>query len=113
MQQLHGSRGATWLGAAQVRGRLYRIDWYPALVADAGAESWVEGDLYRMQEPVTLLPLLDAYEEVGPEFPMPQEYRRVALPVRTAAGDVTAWGYVYVLPSRDLPLIASGDFLSA
>ena len=66
-----------WLGQARLRGLLYRVDWYPALVMDADEMGWVIGDLFRMTDPATILAWLDRYEECGPDFPEPQEYRRV------------------------------------
>jgi gamma-glutamylcyclotransferase (GGCT)/AIG2-like uncharacterized protein YtfP len=44
-QRLHAQ--ATWLGQGRVRGRLYRVDWYPALVACRSGGDEVTGDAMR------------------------------------------------------------------
>lgn len=99
-----------FVAPAVARGRLYRLDGYPAFVADP-AGGPVVGELLKMRDPAALLALLDAYEECSPDFPEPHEYRRLCMPVGTAAGMRRAWTYVYAWPTEGLPLIASGDFL--
>jgi gamma-glutamylcyclotransferase (GGCT)/AIG2-like uncharacterized protein YtfP len=103
-------RHSTALGAARLRGRLYRVADYPALVRDDAA-GWVTGELIRLDEPEMLLPLLDTYEETGQGFPAPQEYVRVMADVEGPDGPVHAWVYEYGRNVNGLPLIASGDFL--
>lgn len=51
--------GAEFIGAGCVRGRLYRIDWYPGLVRDDAAGP-VRGEVFRVDG--ALLETLDAYE---------------------------------------------------
>ena len=105
---------AEWLGKARLLGRLYRVDWYPALVMDAEATSWVIGDLFRMTDPDMTLVWLDRYEECGPSFPEPQEYRRMIMEVEgvDGSGAVRAWVYVYVRDREGLPWIEGGDWLN-
>lgn len=74
-QRLHAQ--ATWLGQGRVRGRLYRVDWYPALVACRSGGDEVTGDIYRLNDPDAAFVWLDHYEECGPGFAAPQEYQRV------------------------------------
>ena len=54
---------ADYLAPASVRGRLYRVAWYPALILDSSAQP-VIGDLWSIPE--SLLEPLDAYE--GDEY---------------------------------------------
>ncbi len=110
---LHGV--AEWLGQGRTSGRLYRVSWYPALVLDAAGEEWVAGDLFRLHDPAAALAWLDRYEECGPEFPEPQEYRRVIAEVEGpgGSGSVRAWVYVYARAVAGLPLIESGDWLGS
>ena len=102
--------GCRWLGPASIRGRLYRIDWYPGLVIDPTAAP-VTGDLCLLHRPDELLPFLDAYEEAGPTFPAPQEYRRERHIVTGPEGPAEAWVYVYARPVAGLELIEGGGWL--
>ncbi len=94
---------AVFIGAATVRGRLYRVDWYPALFlnADAGA---VVGELYVVSEET--LAALDAFEG--------SEYRRVRVFATPAAGGgpVEAWIWEYLDPVDESQLITHGDWLA-
>lgn len=89
------------VGAASVAGRLYRIDWYPGLVTDAGAAR-VHGDLWRLRDR-GVLHTLDDYEG--------EEYERRTVEVAAAGERVTAFAYVFTAAVEDLVLIASGDWL--
>ena len=95
-----GSPGAAARGgwvADRVRGRLFDLGPYPALVSHDDAEAgWVEGYV-RPVGTDELVGWLDPYEGVGEGL-----YRRVA--VTTEAGR-RAWVYVNNLP---LPTVARG-----
>ncbi|MEZ5655610.1 MAG: gamma-glutamylcyclotransferase family protein [Sphingobium sp.] len=108
-RSLHAS--ADWLGAARVRGRLYRVGWYPALLLDDRAD-YVIGDLFRLHDPSAMLAVLDDYEGVGCDFPEPWEYRREQIMVETSSDRIAAWAYIFNLPVDGLPMIAGGDFLA-
>jgi gamma-glutamylcyclotransferase (GGCT)/AIG2-like uncharacterized protein YtfP len=99
-----------FVAPAMALGYLYQLDGYPGFVADP-AGGPVAGDLLEMRDPAALLALLDAYEECSPDFPEPHEYRRLCVPVSTAAGTRRAWTYVYAWPTDGLPLIVGGDSL--
>jgi gamma-glutamylcyclotransferase (GGCT)/AIG2-like uncharacterized protein YtfP len=86
---------ARWIAArlvvaepGEVPGRLYAVPdaqgWYPALMPGTGR---VRGMLCELQLRPGDLARLDRYEG--------REYRRVALPVRTGAGRVSAQVYVW------------------
>lgn len=98
------------IGPARGRGRLYRVADYPGVVADPAGEA-VIGDLYAIEDAAALA-AIDAYEECGPDDPLPHEYARVAITVETDAGPVAAWTYLYARDSTGLTRIAGGDFLS-
>jgi gamma-glutamylcyclotransferase (GGCT)/AIG2-like uncharacterized protein YtfP len=103
---------ADFLGAAQCRGRLYRVPDYPALVLSDDPADIVHGELFRLRKPDALLREFDMYEACGEEFAQPTEYVRRMLPVTLGDGTASeAWTYVYNWPVRDLPRIASGRFL--
>ena len=83
------ARRDRWTEAA-VRGRLYDLGPYPALVAWADPSAgWVEGHV-RAVDRAELEAVLDPYE--GTDVGL---FRRVAL--RTRSG-VRAWAYVYPHP---------------
>lgn len=99
------------LGLARLRGWLYRVADYPALVPD-DAGGWVTGELVRLRDPAQALALLDAYEECSEDFPVPHEYRREVLAVEGQDGPALAWVYAYVLPVDGLTPVPGGDWLA-
>lgn len=103
--------GAEFVGDARVRGSLYRVSYYPALVLDDTA-GWVVGEIYRLTSSEQLQQL-DAYEECTYPSQPDQEYNRKKINVITDAGDLlSAWIYSYQHRVKDLELIVSGDFLN-
>ena len=101
------------LGSARLRGRLYDVGQYPALVQPAGIEdAWVWGELYALEDPWHTLAWIDAYEECSAGDLPPHEYERVLTQVETGDGRLLdAWVYVYRHPVDGLRSIASGDYL--
>ncbi|WP_373488893.1 gamma-glutamylcyclotransferase [Blastomonas sp.] len=99
-----------WLGTATITGRLYRVDWHPALTLDG--KTRVTGDLLRLHDPAASLPWLDAFEGCGADDPLPHDYRRELCAVETASGAVTTLVYVWNLPVAGLTIIPSGDWLA-
>lgn len=103
--------GAEFIDNAKVRGNLYRVSYYPALVLDNSAGQ-VIGEVYRLNSPGQLL-RLDTYEECTYPSQPNQEYQRKKVDVVTVTGTVmSAWVYSYQYPIKDLEKIASGDFLN-
>ena len=96
--------GAVPRDAGTVRGRLYRVDWYPALLLDEGGYP-VHGEVYEV-DAVTLA-ALDVFEG--------SEYRRIRVAVTpAAAGDaIEAWVWEFVAPLDGLEEIRGGDWLEA
>lgn len=100
---------ATLLGTGRLRGVLYDLGWYAALVA-GGAET-VSGEVYRVAEPA-VWKTLDRYEGCSAEFPGPTEYVRTLLPIRTAGQILQGWVYVYNQPIPEWARrIRRGDYL--
>lgn len=111
-----GTRMGQWIAAraqhvepATAPGRLHAVrggdGWFPALVAAKGGAR-VRGTWCELALAPGELALLDRYEG--------REYRRVCLPVRTAAGRTArARAYLWrvAVPAR-CPVIAGGDFLA-
>jgi gamma-glutamylcyclotransferase (GGCT)/AIG2-like uncharacterized protein YtfP len=91
---------------ATYQGRLYKIDCYPGAVPSDNPNDMVQGEVYLLRQADVVLPLLDQYEEFGPEFPEPNEYSRQQHPVLLKSGRlVTAWVYAYNLPTEGLEQI--------
>lgn len=98
---------AHWCGQSRVAGRLYRVSYYPALVRGDGQ---VRGDLYRLENPELILPVLDSFEEISGQAQ--DEYERRLCAVRSGNGEtVRAWVYEYRLPADTLERVSSGDWL--
>jgi gamma-glutamylcyclotransferase (GGCT)/AIG2-like uncharacterized protein YtfP len=92
--------GGEWLGEGEVRGKLFRISWYPGVVLDVDV-GWVKGDVFAVDS--GLLEKLDVYEG--------DEYRRVRVEVEgNAAGD--AWIWEWAGPVPECGEIPGGDWLS-
>ena len=103
--------GAEFIDDAKVRGNLYRVSYYPALVLDDSA-GHVIGEVYRLISSDQLL-RLDAYEECTYPSQPDQEYQRKKVAVITASGkSLKAWIYSYQHPIAGLEIIANGDFLN-
>lgn len=98
-------REGRFLTAATVPGVLYRVNWYPGLVADEEGGSRVCGELFELpaERAAALLAALDDYEGSG--------FRRRQLHASAAGNSVgDAWVYEYVGPTQALALIPSGDY---
>lgn len=102
---------AMFVAEASMRGRLYDLGEYPALVADENA-GWVAGEIYTVPE--SAWPTLDALEEVvTPERPDGYYFRVVAKVRMGVAADNPCEVYVAnpVTLRLDRP-IASGDWMT-
>lgn len=93
------------------KAKLFRIDWYPALIETTDERNEVVGDLFKLDDQTALVKI-DEYEGVGVGKP-PYEYRRVKVKVKTETEELESWVYFYNI---ELPagaeLIESGDFLN-
>lgn len=104
-------QGAEFIARAKLRGRLYRVSYYPALVLDINA-NWVLGEVYRLRDSQQLQ-VLDRYEECTYPPQAGQEYQRRKADVQTDGGErLNAWIYVYQRVPDGLQQIHSGDFLA-
>ncbi|MBU2114487.1 MAG: gamma-glutamylcyclotransferase [Gammaproteobacteria bacterium] len=111
-QQL--AKHARFVAMARYQALLYQVSYYPGAVPSSDVAAQVIGELYQLVQPEQLLPLLDNYEECGPGFAKPHEYRREPQQVMLENGiSVSAWVYIYNRNIVELRLIKSGDFLMA
>jgi gamma-glutamylcyclotransferase (GGCT)/AIG2-like uncharacterized protein YtfP len=106
------SKYADFVDAAIFRGKLYKIDYYPGAVVSDDPKDLVQGEVYLLNQAEVVLPLLDKYEEFGPEFPVPNEFLRQKQSVSLKSGHlITAWIYIYNHSTKDLQLIESAYFI--
>ncbi len=106
------AKHAEFVSDAGYCGKLYQIDYYPGAVPSDNPNDRVQGEVYLLHQADAVLPLLDQYEEFGPEFPEPNEYIRRKQTVLLNSGDsVAAWVYVYNRSTEGLELITSANFI--
>jgi gamma-glutamylcyclotransferase (GGCT)/AIG2-like uncharacterized protein YtfP len=97
---------AEFVDAAVYHGKLYKVDYYPGVVPSDDPNDAVQGEVYQLHQADAVLPLLDQYEECGPEFPEPNEYSRQRQSVLLKDGrTVMAWVYLYNHSTEGLELI--------
>lgn len=79
---------AAFVGRGRIAGRLYRFAWHPGAILSNISGEWIYGEVFRMDAPDKLLPLLDFYEGFA--------FDRTSVTVQLDFGDrIEAWIYVY------------------
>jgi gamma-glutamylcyclotransferase (GGCT)/AIG2-like uncharacterized protein YtfP len=97
-------REARLLGPARMPGRLYRICWYPGMRPPRDPEDFVNGELYKLRQPLKTLAVLDAYEG-------PHHYRRELRRATSENGQAfPAWVYLYRQRRPEDCYIVSGEW---
>ena len=82
------------------------------MVVSTHDDAWVIGEVYSLNEPSSVLPVLDAYEGCGPADPPPHQFERHVVDVLLDNGQtIRAWVYVYCGDTGHKTRIISGDFL--
>lgn len=100
-----------YLGKAFCPGLLFELGGYPGMVLSSRVGARVKGEIYRIDNPGALWPVLDAYEDYDPDHPAQSEYIREEIPVTTRPGEQRmAWTYLYNGPVAGLRRIISGDY---
>ncbi|MCP5146434.1 MAG: gamma-glutamylcyclotransferase [Gammaproteobacteria bacterium] len=103
------AREAAYLGAATMRGCLYRVASYPGMQPDFHKRSIVSGDIYRLRHHSTLRWLDDYEGYVGSK---PREFARELHTARMPDGcPMQVWVYVYRRCTRRVQRLSSGDYL--
>ena len=98
-------RSAQFVGPARVRGKLYRVEWYPGMTLDSDGKDLVVGDLFRVDDPAAMEEL-DRYEGSN-------EYQRVTTAALLDIGnEVECWVYEYLGSVTEAARIASGDWMA-
>lgn len=105
LERLGAARRLAYAGRCCVEGRLHDLGAYPALTPGNGL---VHGELYRVLDP-RVFEVLDPYEDFFPATPERSMYLRRALLLQNPP--LSAWVYVYNLPTCARPRIGHGDWL--
>lgn len=106
------SENATLIGLAVLpKARLYKIDWYPALIPTEDENDKVIGDVYELKD-ANAWSKIDEYEGIGIGEP-PYEYKRENVKIQMEQEEFDCWVYFYNVALPDnAELIESGDFLN-
>lgn len=111
---LQAPEKARFLGRGKARGLLYDVGEFPAFIpVEAGGtenEAWVYGEIYRAEDPESLLGTLDVIEGVNHFYPERSLFVRKKLPAMIDKEEQTVWIYVYNQPVQGLPVIPHGDY---
>ena len=111
---MHGLlQPAEFVGHGEFRGRLYDLGAYPGAVASDDPTDIVQGEIYRLADPLATLARLDRYEGCAETTAAAKaEYVRSVTSIRLSAGGcVRAYIYLYQRSCAGLTRITSGDFL--
>lgn len=101
--------GSELVGEGRIFGRMYQIDWYPALLC--GGETLVKGELYRVSDENLLA--LDRFEGITRYAEEPREYRRVkALVMLSSGGTQTAWVWEWAGAVSGMSALDGEDWLA-
>lgn len=84
-----------WVGEGKFAGIIKDLGEYPAAIFDPTAKGFVYGEIFKMNDPKSVLKILDQYEGVGPDFPQPNEYVRTTCPVTMGEETIDCWVYLY------------------
>jgi len=103
---------STFLGEGKVNGLLLDIGHYPGLVYKPQSEKRVVGHVFELSDAKAMLPNLDHYECVGPNFEEPNQYRRALIQVFLDGLLMDCWAYLYNLPTEGIKIIESGNYLA-
>ncbi|WP_411825972.1 gamma-glutamylcyclotransferase [Luteolibacter sp. AS25] len=101
--------GADFVGGGKVSGKMFRIDWYPALLL--GGDTSVKGELYLVSDKT--LAELDDFEGITPDCEESREYHRVKTPVRLDSGETEeGWVWEWIGDTETVELLDTEDWLT-
>jgi len=105
------SNNADFYGNGKFKGKLYDIGEYPgAILSDDDAYN-ISGSIYKLNNPMQTLKVLDDYEGFGDGQEQPDLFVRQLLSVETITGTISCWVYLYNLSANDFIEIRSGDYI--
>jgi len=78
---------SAFLGPGRMQGRLARSHPHRGVVRSDKPKDWISGEVFKLNDPGKLLPILDEYEG--------SEYKRTSVPVELDSGKrLRAWMYL-------------------
>lgn len=107
------SRHSEYVSRGCIKGRLYKISWFPGVVLSDSSSDKVYGTVFKLYDTETTFQVLDEYEGFDVKKPddslFIRETTTVILENKTS---LTAWVYVYNQAISDAHRIYSGRFLA-
>ncbi len=110
MAQLLHEKG-NFLGEGYLKGTLYKVDWFPAVVPDTQTASLVYGHIFHLEQPQKVLSIFDTYENYYPDDPSKSLYLRVQQSILYKEEQIECWVYVWNQSLKGLTWIPSGNYL--
>ena len=99
------------IGEGTISGRLFDLGTYPGVVYEPEASTTVTGEVFEItSNKEGLISYLDEFEECGPQFEQPNEYRKEVIPVSVNGIIYQASTYIYNRNLDGLKLIESGNY---
>ena len=107
--QLVRKRGVRFVGAARIRGELYKLDGesFPGAIQTAAGDSFVKGHLFALRDPEETLASLDEFEGVSEGL-----FRRELVNAWIRRRRMKAWAYFYARPLMGASLVPTGMYSS-
>ena len=100
-----------FIGDACMPGYIFDVGDFPGAVFDPRSPYKVYGELYEvLQDQEKLISELDHFEEIGPDFPEPQLYRKEIIQIPVNQKTMACLVYIYNLEWKHLPLITKGIY---
>ena len=93
------------------KGRLYDIGHYPGAITDNTSCTYVYGSIYEIINADEVFKILDEYEGIADNEPLPHEYIRQKIKIETNDDFIICWTYLYNWPVNHFKEIVSGDYL--
>lgn len=101
---------SAYISEGAFTGCLYLVSWFPAAIYRPGSPLQVHGEIYRMNDPARLLPVLDEYEDVHAD-PAQSLYVRSIIPVLSSDKRIfNCWAYLYNRSAEGLQQLYGGRF---
>jgi gamma-glutamylcyclotransferase (GGCT)/AIG2-like uncharacterized protein YtfP len=97
------------------QGRMYRISYYPGVIASEDQTDRIYGEVYKLSDPQAMLNVLDDYEERADHHDQPAEYQRANVSITAINATVyeSVWIYLYQWSVEGKKQISRGDFMHA
>lgn len=102
---------STYLGKATMRGKLYKVAFFPGAIYEDSGHTLVHGEAYKLHEPHKVLEVLDDYESYDKTNPDESLFMRQQVSISLEGDRMDCWAYLYNQSPEGYTLIASGDFL--